>query len=225
MSVCPDRAAPPTLVPDMETTRNWALPVLLASAQVVWLWHGAAVTDSPAPGPAALVGILVAVAVETVALTRRRTAPVRVLVWTLGASVLGQAMAYDVRRSRSAGRPVFRRRAPFRRAHDARPWRRRRIVLADGGRTDRLPDSTRHPTDAPGSHIRHLRRPRTGTTPVAGQEAGSGPTAGRGGREPAAGRGSRTRQTRPRVARRQRTPSDVGRGHGGRGPQTRRPQA
>ncbi|MCT9010603.1 sensor histidine kinase [Streptomyces rhizosphaerihabitans] len=79
----------------METTRNWALPVLLASAQIVWLWHGAAVTDSPAPGPAALVGILVAVAVETVVLTRRRTAPVRVLVWTLGASVLGQAMAYD----------------------------------------------------------------------------------------------------------------------------------
>ncbi|MGW0580256.1 histidine kinase, partial [Streptomyces sp. NPDC002920] len=79
----------------METTRNWALPGLLLAAQVLMLWPGAELLDSRPPGPVGVVGILVAVTVETVALSRRRRTPVRALVWTLGASVLGQATAYD----------------------------------------------------------------------------------------------------------------------------------
>ncbi|MFD5629724.1 histidine kinase [Streptomyces sp. NPDC127072] len=79
----------------MDRTRNWALPGLLAAVQVLLLWPGSAATDIRTPGPVGLVGLLVAVAVETVALSRRRHLPVRALSWTLGASVLGQATAYD----------------------------------------------------------------------------------------------------------------------------------
>ncbi|MEV7340673.1 histidine kinase [Streptomyces sp. NPDC093544] len=79
----------------METTRNWALPGLLAAAQVAWLWPGAGLMYSRPSDLVGVVGILVAVAVETVALSLRRRAPVRALMWTLGASVLGQTMAYD----------------------------------------------------------------------------------------------------------------------------------
>ncbi|PSM41886.1 histidine kinase [Streptomyces dioscori] len=81
----------------METTRNWALPGLLAAVQVMLLCIGdeAGLLDAPAPGPAGAVGVLVAVAVETVALSMRRRAPVRALVWVLATSVLGQAMEYD----------------------------------------------------------------------------------------------------------------------------------
>ncbi|MFJ6087870.1 histidine kinase [Streptomyces sp. NPDC092369] len=79
----------------METVRNWALPGLLAAGQLLWLWPGAGLLDNRPPGPVGVVGVLVAVAVETVALGLRRRAPVRALVGALGASVLGQAMAYD----------------------------------------------------------------------------------------------------------------------------------
>ncbi|WP_371598790.1 histidine kinase [Streptomyces sp. NBC_00564] len=79
----------------METTRNWALPGLLVAVQVVLLWPGAGLVETGTPGPVGVVGIFVAVAVETVALSLRRRAPVRALAWTLGASALGQATAYD----------------------------------------------------------------------------------------------------------------------------------
>ncbi|MFE1798271.1 histidine kinase [Streptomyces sp. NPDC059517] len=81
----------------METTRNWALPGLLAAVQVMLLCIGdeAGLLDAPAPGPAGVAGVLVAVVVETVALSMRRRAPVRALVWVLGTSVLGQTLEYD----------------------------------------------------------------------------------------------------------------------------------
>ncbi|MFD6287568.1 sensor histidine kinase [Streptomyces sp. NPDC060205] len=81
----------------METTRNWALPGLLAAVQVMLLCVGdeAGLLDNAPPGPAGVVGVLAAVAVETVALSMRRRAPARALVWVLGTSVLGQAMQYD----------------------------------------------------------------------------------------------------------------------------------
>ncbi|MET8026815.1 histidine kinase [Streptomyces avermitilis] len=79
----------------METIRNWLLPVLLAALQVAWLWPGAFLMDHQVPDPVALAGVLAAVTVETVALGRRRRAPVQALLGTLGASVLGQAVSYD----------------------------------------------------------------------------------------------------------------------------------
>ncbi|MGY4997413.1 histidine kinase [Streptomyces sp. 900105245] len=71
----------------METTRNWLLPVLLAAGQgaLMWLAPG----QRPMPGPTALIGVLCALAGETVALGRRRQAPVRALAGTLSACVLG----------------------------------------------------------------------------------------------------------------------------------------
>lgn len=80
---------------DTETTRNWALPGLLVAVQAVMLGSAATALDIPTPGPVGVVGLLVAVTVETLALSRRRRTPVRALLWTLGASALGQATAYD----------------------------------------------------------------------------------------------------------------------------------
>ncbi|MBL1082501.1 histidine kinase [Streptomyces actinomycinicus] len=71
----------------METIRNWLLPLLLVAAQGILLWPG--LGPDGTPGGAALAGVLCALAVETVALGRRRTAPVRVLAATLAAVVLG----------------------------------------------------------------------------------------------------------------------------------------
>lgn len=80
---------------DMETIRNWLLPALLAAGQVAWLWPGAALTGGEVPGPAGIVGVLCALAVETVALGRRRQAPVRALAGALGALALGQVASPD----------------------------------------------------------------------------------------------------------------------------------
>lgn len=92
----PIRVASSTLVPDMETTtRDWALPVLLVAVQLAALGPGADFLDVRTPGPVGVVGLLLAVTVETVALSRRRHTPVRALLWTLGASALGQRTAYD----------------------------------------------------------------------------------------------------------------------------------
>ncbi|MFF8190744.1 sensor histidine kinase [Streptomyces bobili] len=74
----------------METIRNWLLPALLAAGQIIWLWNGAEMAGEEVPGSARLAAVLVALAVETVALGRRRQAPVRVLAWTLGTLVFGQ---------------------------------------------------------------------------------------------------------------------------------------
>lgn len=82
-------------MPDLETTRNWALPGLLVAVQAVALGPAAALLDTRTPGAVSVVGMLVAVAVETVALSRRRRTPVRALLWILGASALGQATAYN----------------------------------------------------------------------------------------------------------------------------------
>ncbi|MET9453180.1 histidine kinase [Streptomyces cinerochromogenes] len=71
----------------METTRNWLLPLLLATGQGALMWPGVG-PDSP-PGAPALFGVVAALAVETAALGWRRTAPVRALACTLGAAVLG----------------------------------------------------------------------------------------------------------------------------------------
>ncbi|MFI0230942.1 histidine kinase [Streptomyces sp. NPDC017086] len=71
----------------METIRNWLLPLLLAAGQGVLLWPGVGPDDPP--GPPALLAVLCALAVETVALGRRRTAPVRALAGTLAALVVG----------------------------------------------------------------------------------------------------------------------------------------
>ncbi|MBK3574590.1 histidine kinase [Streptomyces sp. MBT65] len=79
----------------METTRDWALPGLLVAVQLVELGPGASFLDTRTPGPLGAAGLLIAVVVETVALSRRRHTPVRTLVWTLGTSVLGQVAAYD----------------------------------------------------------------------------------------------------------------------------------
>lgn len=94
----------PRPTPDMETIRNWLLPVLLAALQAAWLWPGAILMGHQMPDPVALVGVLAAVTVETVALGRRRRAPVQALVWTLGASTRhaarsGTPSAGPVRRS------------------------------------------------------------------------------------------------------------------------------
>jgi signal transduction histidine kinase len=79
----------------METTRDWALPGLLVAVQVAALGPAAALLDIRTPGPLGLVGLLVAVTVETLALSRRRRTPVRALLFTLGTSALAQAIAYD----------------------------------------------------------------------------------------------------------------------------------
>ncbi|WP_381562223.1 histidine kinase [Streptomyces eurythermus] len=71
----------------METIRNWLLPLLLAAGQGVLLWPG--VYPDGTPGPLALPAVVCALAVETAALGRRRTAPVRSLAGTLAAGVLG----------------------------------------------------------------------------------------------------------------------------------------
>ncbi|MFI9808575.1 sensor histidine kinase [Streptomyces sp. NPDC052301] len=71
----------------METIRNWCLPLLLAATQGALLWSGAG-SDDP-PGLMGAAGVVCALAVETVALGRRRDAPVRALAWTLGTLVLG----------------------------------------------------------------------------------------------------------------------------------------
>ncbi|MCG0068473.1 histidine kinase [Streptomyces tricolor] len=71
----------------METIRNWLLPLLLAAGQGALLWPGAGLDG--APGGPALFGVLGALALETAALGRRRTAPLRALAGTLGAVVLG----------------------------------------------------------------------------------------------------------------------------------------
>ncbi|MFF8974515.1 histidine kinase [Streptomyces sp. NPDC014995] len=74
----------------METTRNWLLPALLAAGQAAWLWPGTALAGEEVPGTARLVAVVGALVVETVALGRRRQAPVRALAWALGALVVGQ---------------------------------------------------------------------------------------------------------------------------------------
>ncbi|MDX3575185.1 sensor histidine kinase, partial [Streptomyces sp. ID05-47C] len=74
----------------METIRNWLLPALLAAGQLIWLWTGAEAAGEEVPGSARLAAVLVALAVETVALGHRRQAPVRALAWTLGTLVFGQ---------------------------------------------------------------------------------------------------------------------------------------
>ncbi|MFG3513947.1 MULTISPECIES: sensor histidine kinase [Streptomyces] len=74
----------------METIRNWLLPALLAAGQLIWLWTGAEMAGEEVPGSARLAAVLVALAVETVALGHRRQAPVRALAWTLGTLVFGQ---------------------------------------------------------------------------------------------------------------------------------------
>ena len=77
------------------TTRHWALPLLLVAVQLAALGPAAAYLDVRTPGPVGAAGLLVAVTVETVALSRRQRTPVRALLWTLGASALGQTTAYD----------------------------------------------------------------------------------------------------------------------------------
>ncbi|MCX5236001.1 histidine kinase [Streptomyces prunicolor] len=79
----------------METTRDWALPGLLVAVQLAELGPAAAFLDARTPGPAGVVGLLLVLTVESVALSRRRHTPVRALLWTLAASALGQAMSYD----------------------------------------------------------------------------------------------------------------------------------
>lgn len=74
----------------METIRNWLLPALFAAGQIAWLWPGAGLVGEEVPGAAAVVAVLGAVVVETVALGRRRRAPGRALAWSLGALLLGQ---------------------------------------------------------------------------------------------------------------------------------------
>ncbi|WP_158838829.1 histidine kinase [Streptomyces sp. NRRL S-1022] len=71
----------------METIRNWLLPLLLAAGQGALLWPG--VGPDGTPGGPALLCVLGALALETAALGRRRTVPVRALACTLGALVLG----------------------------------------------------------------------------------------------------------------------------------------
>ncbi|MEU6595240.1 histidine kinase [Streptomyces sp. NPDC046881] len=71
----------------METIRNWLLPLLLAAGQGVLLWPG--VGPDGTPGGPALFCVLGALALETAALGRRRTVPVRALACTLGSLVLG----------------------------------------------------------------------------------------------------------------------------------------
>ncbi|MEU3529421.1 histidine kinase [Streptomyces sp. NPDC038707] len=66
--------------------RNWLLPLLLAAGQGVLLWPG--VSPDGTPGPFASAAVLCALAVETAALGRRRTAPVRSLAGTLAAGIL-----------------------------------------------------------------------------------------------------------------------------------------
>ncbi|CAM5600721.1 sensor histidine kinase [Streptomyces aurantiogriseus] len=78
----------------METIRNWLLPALLAAGQLAWLWPGASLAGETVPGPAGLVAVLAALAVETAALGRRRQAPVRALACTLGTLLLGR-LAWD----------------------------------------------------------------------------------------------------------------------------------
>ncbi|WSQ10659.1 histidine kinase [Streptomyces sp. NBC_01231] len=79
----------------METTRNWLLPALLATGQIAWLWPGAGLAGADVPGATALVAVLGAVVAETAALGRRRQAPVRALVWSLCALLLGQVAWQD----------------------------------------------------------------------------------------------------------------------------------
>ncbi|WP_416960495.1 histidine kinase [Streptomyces sp. Agncl-13] len=77
------------------TTRHWALPLLLVAVQLAELGPAAAYLDVRTPGPVGAAGLLIAVTAETVALSRRQRMPVRALLWTLGASALGQTTAYD----------------------------------------------------------------------------------------------------------------------------------
>ncbi|WP_330289724.1 histidine kinase [Streptomyces sp. NBC_00576] len=79
----------------METTRNWLLPALLAAAQIAWVWPVADLAGAEVPGAAALVAVLGAVVVETVALGRRRQAPVLALAWSLGSLLVGQLAWQD----------------------------------------------------------------------------------------------------------------------------------
>ncbi|MFD4574602.1 sensor histidine kinase [Streptomyces sp. NPDC058417] len=78
----------------METTRNWLLPALLAAAQLAWLGPAAGPAGVTPPGPAATAAVLVAVAVETVALGRRRREPVQALAGALLAVLIGST-AWD----------------------------------------------------------------------------------------------------------------------------------
>ncbi|MFE7646106.1 sensor histidine kinase [Streptomyces phaeoluteigriseus] len=79
----------------METIRNWLLPALFAAGQLAWLGTGAELAGEEVPGSARLAAVLAALAVETVALGRRRQAPVRALAWTLGTLALGQVAWHD----------------------------------------------------------------------------------------------------------------------------------
>lgn len=79
----------------METTRNWLLPALLAVGQAAWFLPGNALREGELPGVAALVVIVAAVVVETVALGWRRRTPVAALGWTLGASLVVQSLSAD----------------------------------------------------------------------------------------------------------------------------------
>ncbi|MFE9675643.1 sensor histidine kinase [Streptomyces sp. NPDC006259] len=74
----------------METLRDRLLPALLAAGQTGWLCGGAEMAGEEVPGAPRLAAVLVALAVETVVLGRRRQAPVRTLAWTLGTLLLGQ---------------------------------------------------------------------------------------------------------------------------------------
>ncbi|MFH9863251.1 histidine kinase [Streptomyces sp. NPDC017202] len=79
----------------MDTIRNWLLPALLAAGQLTWWAAGADPAGADAPGPVRLAAVLVVLAAETVALGRRRQAPVRCLAWTLGTLVTGQLLWED----------------------------------------------------------------------------------------------------------------------------------
>ncbi|MFC9291983.1 hypothetical protein ACFT0E_35965, partial [Streptomyces sp. NPDC057052] len=79
----------------MDTIRNWLLPALLAAGQLTWWVTGPDPAGADAPGPVRLAAVLVVLAAETVALGRRRQAPVRCLAWTLGTLVTGQLLWED----------------------------------------------------------------------------------------------------------------------------------
>ncbi|MEU8651942.1 histidine kinase [Streptomyces sp. NPDC048737] len=79
----------------MDTIRNWLLPALLAAGQLTWWATGPDPAGANAPGPVRLAAVLVVLAAETVALGRRRQAPVRCLAWTLGTLVAGQLVWED----------------------------------------------------------------------------------------------------------------------------------
>ncbi len=79
---------------DMETTRTWLLPGVVAATQLFTLLLAPSV-GLPAPGLASLIGVLTAAAIEFVALGRRRSEPVQALVGTLVAALIGSLTGPD----------------------------------------------------------------------------------------------------------------------------------